>query len=109
MKGSITLSVIVGLCAVSTSACKQDQPMLTRQVFEQAVKTCHPLDAKFTLYTDPSRAPVVEITVPETPSTIADCMARALDGYRFEVLRITIERQQAAEVRNSLAQSRTRN
>ena len=93
MKVSRISQIAAVPCLLVVTGCKTGKPILTREVFEQAAKACHPLASKFTLTADPDQPPIVEVTVPETPSPIADCMARAFDGSKPRIEASTAPRE----------------
>ena len=88
------LAVAVLIPALTVAACanKNEKPMLTREAFAAAVQKCQPIDAGLTMSSEDGVPPIVEITIPDAPSTVPDCMAKAIDGFRIKELRITYAR-----------------
>lgn len=69
-------------------SCCDDTPILTQEVFVEAVKKCKPIDARFIMGSRAGARPSVEFTVPSSSSTIPDCMAKQFGEARPKHIRI---------------------
>ncbi len=77
----------VAIAALAISGC-DDSPVLTQEAFAAAVKKCQPIDARFIVSSGIDARPTVEFTVPNSSSTIPDCIAKEFGEARPKELRI---------------------